>query len=69
MSIVILDVTTLAISGLRGFEFSLLPSRIQAHPSAMLRERAPLGAYLKNMKVIKNRTELLSLINENFNSL
>jgi len=28
----------------RGFEFSLLPNRIHAHPSAMLRKRKPLGS-------------------------
>ncbi|MDP1716153.1 MAG: hypothetical protein Q8L41_15555 [Anaerolineales bacterium] len=32
-----------------GFEFSLLPSRIHARPSAMLRERKPLARPLQIM--------------------
>jgi len=31
-----------------GFEFFLLPSRIHARPSAMLRERQPLGGLEEN---------------------
>jgi hypothetical protein len=31
-----------------GFEFFLLPSRVHARPSAMLRERKPLGELMGN---------------------
>jgi hypothetical protein len=33
-----------AFRAFSGFEFSLLPNRVHAHPSAMLRERKPLCA-------------------------
>jgi len=35
-----------------GFEFFLLPSRVHARPSAVLRERQPLGALPSSKKVV-----------------
>jgi len=37
-----------AVGHLSGFEFFLLPSRIHARRSAMLRERKPLGELMGN---------------------
>jgi len=36
---------TLRVKHFSGFGLFLLPNRIHARPSAMLRERKPLGAY------------------------
>ena len=39
-----------------GFEFSLLPSRVHARPSAMLRERTPFGGRLGYGSFINSKT-------------
>jgi len=41
----VLDAGALRVEHFSGFELFLLSNRVRARPSAMLRERKPLGSY------------------------